>query len=121
MPRLPPSLASLAGDRGRPWHGTGAGSSEWAFGLLRASLSSKTESHPFWPLSWPLFHEHPKARPRYQRDTKAWCSKLELSVKPGNRSKEGMLVENEVQKVLEGRWSSHSKVPRRKGLCSHSR
>lgn len=50
MPWLPPSLASLAGDRGRPWHGTGAGSSEWAFGLLRASLSSKTESHPFWSL-----------------------------------------------------------------------
>lgn len=41
----------------------------------------------------------------------AWCSKLELSVKPGDRSKGGMLVENEVQKVLEGRWSSHSKVP----------
>lgn len=36
---------------------------------------------------------------------------LELSVKPGNRSKEGMLEENEAQKVLEGRWSSHSKGP----------
>lgn len=66
---------------------------------------------PFLVSSRPLFHKRPKARPGYQRDTKAWCSKLELSVKPGNRSKEGMLVENEVQKVLEGRWSSHSKVP----------
>lgn len=68
MPRLPPSLASLAGDRGRPWHGTGAGSSEWALGLLRAPRSFKTESHPFWSL---LGHFSTKVPvPRHSQGTK---------------------------------------------------